>query len=174
MAKDILSNLVKYPDVYQNGEDLQILTGERKALSANISYKGDGTLQSFQLGRTTFPVTVTATTVAATLTVAQLLTGIITGTSADGSTNAMVLPTGTLTDAAFDELPIGNGFEWSFINLSAAAADTYTITAGVGHTIVGAPIVQAAHASTGLLHGNMARFLTVKSAANTFVTYRIA
>jgi len=174
MAKDILSNLVKYPDVYQDGEDLQILTGARKALAKVAIFKGDGTLQNFTLGRTAYPVTITAETAAAVLTIAELLTGIVIGTQSTGSTNALTLPTGTLSEAAFDELPIGSGFEWSIINLSAAAADTYTLTATTAHTIVGNPIVQSAHVSTGGIMGNSARFFTKKSALNTFITYRIA
>lgn len=119
----------------------------------------------------------TAKTVAVTLTVAELQTGLLTGTHAAGATQAYTLPTGTLTDAGFagdGALAVNDSFEWVLINLSAAAADTITITAGDGHTLVGEGIVQSAHASTGQLYGNSARFLTRKTATNTFVTYRIA
>lgn len=104
-----------------------------------------------------------AQTVAATLTIANLLTGIITGTHAAGATQAYTLPTGTLTDAGV-QMAANEAFEWVLINLSAAAVDTITVTAGVGHTLVGGGIVQS---------GNSARFRTRKTAANTFVTYRI-
>jgi hypothetical protein len=60
------------------------------------------------------------------------------------------------------------------INLSAAALDTVTVTAGEGHTIVGNAIVQSVHASTGLIYGSSGMFRTKKTAANTMVTYRIA
>ncbi len=116
-----------------------------------------------------------AKTVAVTLTAAELMTQIITGTHTAGATAAYTLPTGTLLDAAVSDLVgIDEGFAWSLINLSAAALDTVTVTAGSGHTIVGNPIVQSAHVSTGGIYGNSGRFFSRKTAANTFVTYRIA
>ena len=113
-----------------------------------------------------------AQTTAATLTIANLLTGIVTGTHTAGATQAYTLPTGTLSDAGV-QMAADEAFEWTLINLSAAAADTITVTAGVGHTLVGEGIVQSAHASTGLLYGSSGRFRTRKTAANTFVTYRV-
>lgn len=115
----------------------------------------------------------TAMTTAATMTVAGLLSGIITGTHAAGATAAYTLPTGTLMDAA-SEWAIGESFDWVLINLSAAAADTITVTAGTDHTIVGNPIVQSAHSTTGGIYGNSSQWRTRKTAANTFVSYRIA
>lgn len=117
--------------------------------------------------------TPTAMTTAATMTVTGLLSGIVTGTHAAGATQAYTLPTGTLMDAA-SEWAIGESFDWVLINLSAAAADTITVTAGTDHTIVGNPIVQSAHSSTGGIYGNSSQWRTRKTAANTFVTYRIA
>ena len=115
----------------------------------------------------------TAKTTAVTLTVAELLTQIITGTHAAGATQAYTLPTGTLLDAAAT-WDVNEYFDWSLINLSAAALDTITLTAGTAHTIVGNPIVQSSNVATGGIYGNSARWRTRKSAANTFVTYRIA
>jgi len=114
-----------------------------------------------------------AKTTAVTLTIAELLTGIVTATHTAGATAAYTLPTGTLVDAGCS-LEAGDSFDWSLINLSAAAADTVTVTAGTDHTIVGNAIVQSVHASTGLIYGSSAMFRTKKTAANTMVTYRIA
>jgi hypothetical protein len=117
---------------------------------------------------------VTAKTVAVVLTAAELLTTIITGTHTAGATQGYTLPTGTLLDAAasFD---VNEYFDWSLLNLSAASADTITLTSpGASHTIVGNPIVQSANASTGGIYGNSARWRTRKTAAATFITYRIA
>lgn len=115
----------------------------------------------------------TAKTTAVTLTAAELLTKIITATHSEGGDEDYTLPTGTLLDAAAG-LAVGEAFDWSVINLSAAAADTVTITAATGHTLVGTGIVASAHATTGLLTGgNCARFRSRKTATNTFVTYRI-
>jgi hypothetical protein len=115
----------------------------------------------------------TAMTTAATIAVAGMLGDLITGTHAAGATQAYTLPTGTVMDAGM-EIGIGESFDWSILNLSAAAVDTITLTAAADHTIVGNPIVQSAHASTGGIYGNSARWRTRKTAANTFVTYRIA
>lgn len=117
--------------------------------------------------------TPTAKTVAVTLTIAELKTGIVTGTHAAGATQAYTLPTGTLTDAAL-QFSNDDSFDWCLINLSAAAADTITVTAGTDHTIVGNPIVQSSHSTTGGIYGNSSQWRTRKTAANTYVSYRIA
>jgi len=98
-----------------------------------------------------------------TLTIAQLLTGIITTTSATAV--SLTLPTGTLTDAGIlgGALPINQAFEWVVINLGSSTG-AVTIVAGATHTTVGAlgvPILTSA------------RFRTTKTAATTFVTYRV-
>jgi hypothetical protein len=95
----------------------------------------------------------------ATLTAAQLLAGIITSTTAAAVTGT--LPTGTLLDAA-DNLAVDDAFEWAVI---ATGANAFTIAAGTDHTIVGSAVV--ATATSG-------RFRSRKTAANTFVTYRLA
>lgn len=108
--------------------------------------------------------TPTAKTGDATLTIAELLTRIVTATSA--SAVALTLPTGTLTDAGlFGGLAkVGESFEWSVINLGSSSG-AVTMTAGTDHTYVGAAVVAIS---------TSARFRTRKTAANTFVTYRIS
>ena len=114
-----------------------------------------------------------AKTVSVTLTVTELLNGIIVGTHTAGAEQQYTLPTGTLLDAA-SEFAVNDSFDWTLINQSAAAADTIAIAAGAGHTIVGGQIVHSANATTGALYGHSGRFRTRKTAANTFVTYRIS
>jgi hypothetical protein len=106
------------------------------------------------------PTAVTATT---TLTIAQLLTGIITSTSATAV--SLTLPTGTLTDGGIlgGLLPINQAFEWSLINLGSSAG-AVTILVGATHTIVGSATVSISAS---------ARFRTTKTDVNTFVTYRV-
>ena len=99
-----------------------------------------------------------------TATVANLLGGIITVTSA--SAVALTLPTGTLTDAG---VLAGAGatnisFDWSVINLGSSTG-AVTMTAGTAHTYVGNATVAIS---------TSARFRTRKTAANTYVTYRIS
>jgi hypothetical protein len=121
-------------------------------------------------------VTVSAKTTAATLTIAELLTGLLTATHTAGSTVAYTLPTGTdmSTGCAAGD---GEGFEWTLINLSAAAADSITVTANTDHTIVGAPVVISVHSTTGGAITSMgnasSRWYSRKTTSNTWVTYRL-
>ncbi len=105
----------------------------------------------------------TAKTATGTLTIAELLTGLITCTST--SAVALTVPTGTLTDAglAAGSLKVGQSFDWAVINLGSSSG-AMTLTAGTDHTIVGNPVV--AISTTG-------QFRTKKTATNTFITYRI-
>jgi hypothetical protein len=113
-------------------------------------------------------------TTAATLTTANLMLGILTATpTATGATVAYTLPTGTNMDAA-GTFSDNDSFDWSITNLAAAAADTITITANTAHTIVGNPIIQSSHVSTGGITGNSAVFRSRRTSANTWVTYRFA
>jgi len=107
----------------------------------------------------TLQVTPVAVNVTGTLTAANLLAGIITSTTAAAVTGT--LPTGALLDAASD-FAIDEGFDWVVINTGATNA--FTIAVGTNHTIVGSATV--ALSSSG-------NFRTRKTAANTFVTYRI-
>ncbi len=99
---------------------------------------------------------------AVTLTIANILTGVIHGTP-DGA-REYALPTGADVDAGVN-MVAGDAFDWTVLN---ATASTHAITVAQGasgHTVVGGMVVP--HASSG-------RFRTRKTAANTFVTYRIA
>jgi hypothetical protein len=103
------------------------------------------------------PATVNTT---ATITAANLKTGIITSTSA-AATN-MTLPTGTDTEAGFSGIYTNMTFEWSVINTGPSLV---TVLNGSDHTITGSGAV--ATLTTG-------RFATRRTAANTFVSYRIS
>ncbi len=113
-----------------------------------------------------------AKTTAVTLTIAELMQGIITGTHAAGATQAYTLPTGALSEAGA-QWDANEAFDWTLINLSAAALDTITITAGAQHTLVGEGIVQSAHATTGQLYGSSGTFRTRRVSAGVFETYRL-
>jgi hypothetical protein len=115
---------------------------------------------------------VTAKTVTATLTAAEMLTGIITGTHTAGATQTYTTPTGTLLEAAMPgNIVTGSYLEVTFINLSAALADTITVAGGVGVTLVGKVTVDSAHADSEFPSSGTFRFR--RSAANTFIGYRI-
>lgn len=106
--------------------------------------------------------TPTAKTANATLTIAELLTGIVTATSA--SAVALTLPTGTLSDAGFASLSNNLAVEWSVINLGSSSG-AVTMTAGTDHTYVGNATVAI---STSAI------FRSRRSASNTWISYRIA
>ena len=106
---------------------------------------------------------ITALTATATLTIAQMLTDIITVTSATAVT--LTLPTGTLTDAGIigGTLPVRGSFDWSIINLGSAVG-AVSIANGTDHTFVGGTVAI----------GTSSMFRTVKTATNTYITYLIS
>jgi hypothetical protein len=93
-------------------------------------------------------------------TAANVLTGIITATPTQA--RDIQLPTGANLDLA-TEWAIGDSFDFSVITLAAFAL---TLTVNTGVTIVGA-------AATAATAGAAARFRCRKTAADTFVVYRI-
>jgi hypothetical protein len=93
------------------------------------------------------------------LTALLILGGIVTSTT--GAAVAATLDTGTVMDTSAT-FAVGDSFDWSVIN---TGANTFTVTAAAGHTIVG--VAAVATVTTG-------RFRTQKTAANTFVTYRLS
>lgn len=95
-----------------------------------------------------------------TLTSAMILGGIVTSTT--GAAVTATLDTGAVMDAA-SEWEIGEAFRWQVINTGGANAFTVTAAAS-GHTVVGAGAVAASSSGD---------FLTRKTAADTFITYRI-
>ena len=114
-----------------------------------------------------------AMTVAATITEAALRSGLITGTHDAGATQAYTLPTGAVLDAALSpDFVVNSSFEFTIINLSAALADTITLTASDGITIVGQATIDSAHADSEF--PSSGTFRVRKTAADTFVAYRIS
>ena len=93
-------------------------------------------------------------------TAANVLTGIITATPT--ASRDIQLPTGANLDLA-TEWAIGDSFDFSVITLAAYAL---TLTVNTNVTIVGS-------AATAATSGASARFRCRKTAADTFVVYRI-
>lgn len=117
---------------------------------------GTGPVIYDRLNYQTTPGTLNAT---GTLTAALILGGIVTSTTAAGVT--ATLDTGAAMDIAID-MDVDDAFYWSAI---ATGANSFTVTASTGHTIVGSGVV--ATVTSG-------RFLTRKTAADTYVTYRLS
>lgn len=95
-----------------------------------------------------------------TLTATLILGNIVTSTTA--AAVVATLDTGAAMDIAID-LDVGDSFDWTAINTGASNA--FTVTASTGHTIVGAGAV--ALSTSG-------RFRTRRTAADTYITYRLA
>lgn len=93
------------------------------------------------------------------LTAAMISSGLVTTTAASGVT--ATLPTGTVMDAAL-EMEIGESFDWSVLSMTGSG--TFTVTAATGHTVVG---------TMGVATVTSGMFRTRKTAAATYVTYRV-
>lgn len=100
-----------------------------------------------------------AVNVTGAVSAAAMMGGIITSTTA--AAVAGTVPTGAVMDQA-STFAINDSFDWSVI---ATGANAFTVTAATGHTVVGTAAV--ATVTSG-------RFRTRKTAADTFITYRLS
>lgn len=112
-----------------------------------------------------------AKTVTAAITAAELVGGLITTTGATGP-SVHQLPTGTLIDAELPGIATGDSFDFTIINTGTGASDDATITVNTDVTIIGNPTVGALTDAT-IISGS-GTFRARRSAANTYVVYRIA
>ena len=103
-------------------------------------------------------------TTSQTLTAAAILKRIVVCAPASGSI-AITLPTGTDLDAAFPSLSVDQAIDWYIINTDTGSFDV-SLLASAGNTIVGSITVGNSPSSSA--------WTSRKTAANTFVTYRIA
>ena len=101
----------------------------------------------------------TAKVAAATLTAAELATGIITYT---GAAVALTMPLGTALDTAFPSMKVNSCFDFCIINTGATNAAT--VTANTGVTLVGVAAVAAVSACNWRVR---------KTADATYVAYRV-
>lgn len=158
VTKGLAANIPTIPDfpsdtfgVYYATDTGVRFTGLAGATGWNI----DG------FGAQVTPTAKTTTTI--TLTIAEMLTRLITSTQT--AAVGITLPTGALTDAGFGgaTLAVGASFDWAIVNLGSSSG-AVTVGAGSNHTVVGNMVV--AISTTG-------QFRTRKTAAGTYVTYRV-
>ena len=100
-----------------------------------------------------------ALNVTGALTLALISTGVVTSTTAAAVTGT--LPTGPVMDAG-STFAVNDVFMWSVVNTGGSNA--FTVGPASGHTIEGLTTVAASTSG---------RFMTQKTAANTFVTTRL-
>lgn len=115
----------------------------------------------------------TALSGAATLTAAQLLTGILVSTTNAGAGVSYQMPTGTDLQTALpaDFTTNDDSFDFYIINASTNAADIITLTVNTDVTIVGQATVQANNAATT---SPSSHWRVRRTGAHVFVVYRLA
>jgi hypothetical protein len=128
----------------------------------------DGNQNEMEIMPQATPATATVT---ATLTAAQLGTGILTVNQAGGAACTLTLPTGTLMDATFTNMQNNASFDFSVINVSTVDAEDATLAVGTGWTAVGNVTVAANSAVTTI---SSARFRARRTATATWVLYRLS
>lgn len=134
--------------------DVTIAAGD-----AGLWYEtGTGPVVIERLNYMAAPGTLNAT---GTLTAALILGGVVTSSTAAAVT--ATLDTGAVMDGVID-LDVNESFDWFAINTGGTNAFTVTAAAS-GHTIVGSGAVAA---------NTSGHFRTRRTAAETFVTYRLS
>lgn len=113
----------------------------------------------------------TAKTVSATLTAAELMTGILTANQGGAAAAVYTLPLATAMDTELPDSAANHSFEFSLINLSTVAAEDASIATNTGWTLVGSMAVQSDDAITSKSAG---RFRARKTAAGAWTLYRIS
>jgi hypothetical protein len=140
--------------------------------ATNVQVEASGGVQTFyEIGsspaviqnRLSYQVQPTPGTLNATgtITFALIASGIITSTTAAAVTGT--LATGAVMDAS-SSFAIGDSVDFTVINTGTTNAFTVAAAAS-GHTVVG---------NMGVALSSTGRFRTTKTAAATFVTYRLA
>ena len=123
----------------------------------------DGNLNEVVLGVQAAPATATTGT---TLTIAQLLTGIVNG-SPGTTASAYTLPTVALTEATLTNCKVGSSFDFSVCNINGSSTGVITMTAGTGWTITGLATIAATAGTTG-------RFRAYKTGVGAWTLQRLA
>lgn len=114
-----------------------------------------------------------AKTVSATLTAAEVLTGIITGNQGGAAAASYQLPLATDLVAALPSDAWGDDkmFRFYVINLSTVAAETVTLTTNTGWTLVGKMVLEA---NTGTSPVPSGMFGVRQTGAGALTLYRLS
>lgn len=123
---------------------------------------GDGNLNEVSSYIQNTPATAADT---ATLTVAQLINGILLSTPTAAA--AYTLPLGTDMDTALGNFKIGSAFMFSVVNLASNAAFDITMTTNTGWTLTGNGVMVVQELSS-------ARFVARKTGTATWALTRLS
>lgn len=107
---------------------------------------GDGNASEVRLTSQGAPATATVT---ATLTAAQLATGIILG-SPGASAASYTLPTVALWEALVGNAHVDSAFDFSIVNVDGNTSGVATLLVGTGWTLVGLATLAAVAGTSGL------------------------
>lgn len=124
---------------------------------------GDGNINEVVLQTQSTPATATST---ATLTIAQLVTGIVLG-SPGSSAATYTLPTVALTEALLVNAKNDSSFDFSVCNVDGSGSGVITMAVGTGWTLVGLATIAATAGTTG-------RFRARKTGDSAWTLYRLA
>lgn len=129
---------------------------------------GAGNSNEFVMGAFAAPATATST---ATLTAAQLQTGLILG-SPGSSAATYTLPTVANLEAAIPNARVSSTFDFSIINVDGSGSGVITVAAGTGWTV-------GTSGSQGLMTvaataGTAGRFRARKTGDGTWSLYRLS
>lgn len=124
---------------------------------------GDGNTNEVVLGTQAAPASLTST---ATLTIAQLVTGIVLG-NPGSSAATYTLPTVALTEALLVNAKVDSSFDFSVINVDGSGSGVITLAVGTGWTIVGLATVAATAGTTQ-------RYRARKTGVGTWTLYTLA
>lgn len=124
---------------------------------------GDGNLNEVVLGTQAAPASLTAT---ATLTIAQLVTGIVLG-NPGSSAATYTLPTVALTEALLVNAKVDSSFDFSVVNVDGSGSGVITLAVCTGWTIVGLATVAA---TAGTTH----RYRACKTGVGAWTLYTLA
>ena len=124
---------------------------------------GDGNTNEVVLGTQAAPASLTST---ATLTIAQLVTGIVLG-NPGSSAATYTLPTVELTEALLVNAKVDSSFDFSVINVDGSGSGVITLAVGTGWTIVGL-------ATTAATAGTTQRYRARKTGVGAWTLYTLA
>lgn len=147
-----------------NGGDVVLAAGAKNGSGKDGAIIARGTVLRTQ-------AVPAAKTVTAAISAAELVAGLVTTTGVTGPSEHQ-LPTGTLIDAELPGIATGDSFDFYLINTGTGAAEDATITVNTDVTIVGNPTVGSLTDATIIVGSG--HFRARRSAANTYVVYRLA
>ena len=124
---------------------------------------GDGNINEVVLGTQAAPASLTST---ATLTIAQLVTGIVLG-NPGSSAATYTLPTVALTEALLVNTKVDSSFDFSVINVDGSGSGIITLAVGTGWTLVGL-------ATTAATAGTTHRYRARKTGTGAWTLYTLA